>query len=140
MNYEAFSDYIRRFNAEDPGTFDTYLAPNVKVQNGHLRYEGIQGMKDHYARIWKSMREILSPQRFVSDGDTMAVELHTHFEVLKSTDDTPFGQVYAGEMFDYEGVVMYRLEGGKIADIKVSYLDFVKTGLDGKKTSLGIVH
>ncbi|MFT3907535.1 MAG: nuclear transport factor 2 family protein [Steroidobacteraceae bacterium] len=140
MNYEQFSTYISRFNNEDAGTFDTYLAADVTVQNGRMHYSGVQGMKDHYAKIWKSMREILSVQRFVSDGETMAVELHTHFDVRKDEKDSPFGEIKKGEMFDYSGVVLYRVKDGKITDIKVSYLDFVKTALDGTQTSLGIVH
>ena len=140
MNFKEYSEYVRRFNNEDPGAFDAYLATDVTVQNGHLTYSGVQGMKDHYARIWRSMKETLDVRRFVSDGETMAVELHTRFDVRKDDADSPFGPIRKGEGFDYDGVIMYRLSNGKIQDIKVAYLDFVRTALDGTRTSLGIVH
>lgn len=140
MDFKTYSDYVRRFNNEDVSAFELYLAPDVTVLNGHLAYQGVQGMKDHYAKIWRSMKETLHVQRFVSDGESMAVELHTHFQVLKDDPGSPLGAIRKGETYDYSGIVMYRLAGGKITDIKVSYLDFVRTGLDGKKTSLGIVH
>lgn len=140
MNRSDFDDYVRRFNAEDRSAFEIYLAPDVRVQNGRLRFRGVQAMIDHYAKIWGKFRETLHVERFVSDGETLAVELRTHFEALADDRESIFGSVRAGESFEYHGIVMYRFEGNRFADIKVSYLDFVRTSLDGSKTSLGIVH
>ena len=89
MNREQFDDYIRRFNAEDATAFDDYLAQEVTVQNGRLHYSGVQGMKEHYARIWGKMHETLNPKRVVFDGDTLAVWLETHFEVLVDDPASP---------------------------------------------------
>jgi ketosteroid isomerase-like protein len=136
----TYDDYVRRFNARDVSAFERYLAPDVTVQNGHLHFQGVQGMKDHYARIWRCMNETLRVRAFVSDGATLAVHLQTHFAVLRDEADTPFGAVSKGEAFDYDGIVLYRVHDGRIVDIKVSYLDFVKTAADGVQTSLGIVH
>jgi hypothetical protein len=140
MTREDFDDYVRRFNAEDPSGFERYLAPDVTVQNGRLHYQGVQGMIDHYAKIWGKFRETLHVKHFVADGDGIAVHLWTHFDVLADDPASLFGSVRAGESFDYDGVVLYRVADGKIRDIKVSYLDFVRTDLNGVKTSLGIVH
>lgn len=140
MDRNRFDEYIRRFNAEDPTAFDDFLAPNVTVQNGGLHFSGRQGMKDHYAKIWGRMKETLKVMRFVCDGDTLAVHLKTHFECLVNDGDTLFGSVRQGECFDYDGVVMYRIENGLLADIKVSYLSFTKTDLNGAKHALGLVH
>lgn len=140
MDRERFDEYVRRFNAEDASAFDVFLAPDVTVQNGGLHYQGRQGMKDHYAKIWGRLKETLVVQRFVCDGDTLAVHLKTHFEALVDDGDTLFGSIRRGECFDYDGVVMYRLEGGLLADIKVSYLSFKKTDLNGVQHSLGLVH
>lgn len=140
MDRAAFDDYVRRFNAEDVSAFEIYLAPDVIVQNGSLHFRGVRGMIEHYAKIWGKFKETLHVERFVSDGDTLAVELRTHFEALVDDPASLFGRVRAGETFDYHGIVMYRIAGGKLADIKVSYLEFVRSGLDGVKTPLGIVH
>jgi hypothetical protein len=48
--------------------------------------------------------------------------------------------VRAGNTFDFTGIVMYRIEEGKFADIKVAYLEFIHTDLHGVKISLGIPH
>lgn len=140
MNRSDFDDYVRRFNAEDPSAFELYLAPDVTVQNGRLHYRGVQAMIDHYAKIWGRFRETLQVERFVGDDATLAVELRTHFQARVDDAASPFGPVRAGEAFEYHGVVIYRIEAGRFADIKVAYLDFVHTGLDGVRKSLGIVH
>lgn len=140
MDRARFDDYVRRFNAEDPTAFDEFLAPEVTVQNGGLHYTGRQGMKDHYAKIWGRMKETLNVKRFVCDGQTLAVHLHTHFEALVDDGHTLFGSIRRGECFDYDGLVMYRIENGLLADIKVSYLSFTKTDLNGVQHAIGLAH
>jgi hypothetical protein len=140
MKRERFDEYIRRFNAEDASAFDEFLTPDMAMQNGGLRYSGVEGMKQHYGRIWGRFRETLAVQRFVSDDGTLAVHLKTHFEALKDDAETPFGSVRRGEMFDYDGIVFYELRDGRFSDIKVSYLSFTKTDLNGVVHSLGLAH
>jgi hypothetical protein len=141
MNRNRFDDYVRRFNAEDATTFDDYLAPDMHMQNGGMHYDGVQGMKDHYARIWGRFKETLTVRRFVCDGQSLAVHLNTHFEALKDDSATPFGSVRRGECFDYDGIVFYELDAsGRFSNIKVSYLSFVRTDLNGVRHSLGLAH
>lgn len=138
---ERFDEYITRFNACDATAFEDFLTDDMQMRNGNLRYTGVQGMKDHYAKIWKLMKETLHVRNFVSGDGVLAVELYTLFEVLKDTDDSPFGPIKKGEKFEYEGLIMYRVtDEGKFSDIKVSYLDFARTFLNGEKKSLGIAH
>jgi hypothetical protein len=140
MEREVFNDYINRFNERDATAFEDYIDPNATVLNGTLRISGMQGMKDHYARIWRSFSEELHVERFVSDERTLAIQMWTHFAVLKDDDDSPFGRVKAGESFDYHGVIMYQIEKDKFTDIKVAYLSFSRTNLEGKTVELGIPH
>jgi SnoaL-like protein len=138
---ETFDTYIRRFNAEDPGAFEDYMAPDVRMLNGRLGINGVGEVKQHYAKIWRAMRESLNVERFVSDASTVAIQMHTHFEVLTDDPGSPFGQIRAGETFDFHGLIMYRLgPDEKFADIKVAYNSFIYTNLDGVATDLGIPH
>lgn len=141
MDRARFDEYIRRFNAEDFTAFDDFLAPDMRMQNGRLVYHGVQGMKDHYAKIWGKLRETLTVRRFVCDGSTLAVWLEARFDVLKDDPAGLFGSVRAGEAFDFSGLIMYEINAaGKFQDIKVAYFDFVRTDLNGVAHSLGIVH
>jgi hypothetical protein len=57
MKREVFDDYINRFNKRDATTFEEYIDPHAKIINGTLVIQGMQGMKDHYAKIWKGFSE-----------------------------------------------------------------------------------
>lgn len=140
MKKEIFNDYIRRFNERDLTTFEDYIDPDASIINGTLEIRGMQGMKDHYNRIWRSMKEELQVNRFVSDDDSLAIEMLTHFEVLKDDDDSPFGKIKAGEKFVYHGIIMYQMVNNKFTNIKVAYLSFTYTDLEGKTKELGIPH
>ena len=140
MERKIFDDYINRFNAQDATAFEDFIDPNARVINGTLEIIGIQGMKEHYAKIWKSFSEELHVERFVSDEHTLAIQMWAHFTVLKDDDDSPFGQVKTGESFDYKGVIMYQIVDNKFTDIKVAYLSFSRTNLEGKTIELGIPH
>ena len=140
MEKATFDDYISRFNARDLSAFDDYIDPIARVINGTLEIKGADGMKEHYLRIWRSCSEELHVERFVSNDDTLAIQMWTHFSVKKDDDDSPFGPVKAGESFDYHGIIMYQLVNNKFTDIKVSYLSFSRTDLEGNTVELGIPH
>lgn len=134
------NDYITRFNAQDATAFDDYIHPELRMQNGGMVFRGVQGMKDHDSWIWKTFRETLDVQRFVADDETIGIEMKTHFDALRTNDDAPFGAVAAGEQFDSHGVIIYRMRDRKFGDIRVAYLSFSRTGLDGVEVQLGLAH
>ena len=140
MDRSRFDEYIRRFNAEDASAFDEFLAPDMAMQNGRLRYRGVQGMKDHYAKIWGRMKETLHVEQFVTDGERLAVQMHTRFDVLVDDPASLFGPIRRGERFDFTGLILYRIRDGRFQDIKVAYFDFEHTGTDGVARSIGIPH
>lgn len=140
MHRARFDEYIRRFNAEDPTGFDEFIAPNLRMQNGTLVFHGVQGMKDHYAKIWGTFKETLTVERFVSDSESVAIQMWANFLTLKDVEESVFGPMRAGEQLDFRGLIMYRLESQKFADIRVAYNSFTFTGLDGVQVERGIPH
>ena len=141
MNRERFDDYIRRFNAQDATAFDDYVAPDMKMLNGALEFVSVAGMRDHYEnKIWPHFIEKLNPLRFVSSEDTAAVQLWTRFTARRDADETLFGPVKKGEMFDYRGVIMYEIELGKFTRITVAYNSFVNTKVTGEIINMGMPH
>jgi lantibiotic modifying enzyme len=124
MERSTFDDYIDRFNARDETAFEDYIDSSCVVLNGSLVINGAE----------------LHVERFVSDDESLAIQMWTHFGVKKDDDDSPFGPVKAGESFDFHGVIMYQLVNNKFTDIKVSYLSFSRTDLEGNTVELGIPH
>ena len=140
MKREVFDDYISRFNARDTSAFEKYINPDAKVTNGTLVINGIEGMKEHYAKIWSSFSEELHVEHFVSDESTVAIQMWAHFTATKDDDESLFGKVKAGETFDFRGLIMYWLKNDKFTDIKVAYFSFIYTDIEGRSTDLGVPH
>jgi hypothetical protein len=136
-----FDEYIGRFNLEDDTAFDEFLHPGMHMKNGTLEYTGIDGMKHHYRdNIWGRFRETLVVKRYVSDAESIAIQMYTRFQALHDDDATIFGPVRLGEIFEFDGVIMYQLESGLFRDILVAYNSFVFTNGAGEKRDLGIPH
>jgi hypothetical protein len=141
MDKSHFDEYIRRFNERDATAFDDYLAPGMHMTNGTLEFDGIAGMRAHYAKIWDTFDEELNVERYVSDEHTVAIQMWTHFTAHRDNPESLFGKVEKGTTFDFHGLIMYQLRAdGRFQEIKVAYNDFIRTDPDGGVTDLGIPH
>ncbi|CAG9000855.1 MAG: hypothetical protein CENE_02862 [Candidatus Celerinatantimonas neptuna] len=140
MDKAKFDDYITRFNARDDTAFDDYLCPGMKMLNGALRFEGIEGMKDHYMnKIWPWFEEKLHIPRFISNEKHIAIEMVTYF-TAQQPGDTLFGHVVEGERFIFHGMIMYDLKDDKFSSIQVAYNSFKNIKPDGTEIEMGIPH
>jgi hypothetical protein len=138
---EQFDDYIARFNRRDVTAFEDYLAVDMHMKNGTLEFDGIQGMKDHYATIWKSLREELFVTDFVASDTNVAIRMYTLFTAERDDPEALFGPVRQGDRFEFRGVISYRLDAdSKFQDILVAYNSFTGTTVDGIVTEYGIPH
>jgi hypothetical protein len=140
MNREEYNRYIERFNARDLTAFDDYIHPDLFMQNGQLVTHGRQGMKDHYTWIWKTYSEDLEVLQFMTTSDRIAIEMKARFEAQRDGIETPFGDVVAGEKFEFHGLIMYQLVEEMFKDIRVAYFSFKHTDLDGNVNDLGLAH
>jgi hypothetical protein len=140
MDRETFDRYIGMFNRQDPHAFDEFIAVDMTMLNGGLHIHGREGMRAHYAQIWRSCRETLNVERFVSDDETLAIQMWAHFDVDRDDSESVFGPVRAGEAFDFRGLIMYRIGDGQFVDCKVAYNSFSRTDSAGVVLELGMPH
>jgi hypothetical protein len=141
MDEATFGDYIARFNRRDTTAFEDYLADDMHMKNGTLEYDGVQGMKDHYAKIWSTFTEELFPTDFTSSEGNVGIRMHTRFTADRDDPESLFGPVAKGDRFEFRGVISYRVDGaGRFADILVAYNSFTGIAKDGTRTELGIPH
>lgn len=140
MTKERYMEYIERFNAQDMSAFDDFIHPELHMINGTLEYHGVQGMKDHYAKIWGKFSEDLTIEKFISNENHLAVKMWAHFTALIDDEASLFGPVKKGEKFDFRGLLMYDISHGKFKRIQVAYNSFTFTDTNGKITDLGIPH
>ena len=140
MTEERYMQYINRFNAQDMSAFDEFIHPELHMINGTLEYTGVQGMKDHYAKIWGKFSEDLTIEKFISNKQLVAVKMWAHFTALINDDESLFGPVKKGENFDFKGLILYDLKNEKFKRIQVAYNSFTFTNINGEVTDLGIPH
>jgi hypothetical protein len=140
MRRARYDDYVRGFNREDLAAFDEYHSPELLVINGKLEIHGLAAVKRHYSSIWPSFRVVLVVERFVSDAETLAVQMWTRFTARVNDPRSLFGPVKVGELFDFRGVTMYRIEDGRFTEIRVAYNSFIHTSTAGVSVDLGIPH
>ncbi|MBL5972667.1 MAG: nuclear transport factor 2 family protein [Candidatus Leucobacter sulfamidivorax] len=141
MQKQQFDDYIARFNRRDETAFEDYLAENMHMKNGTLEFDGVQGMKDHYAKIWSTFEERLEPTDFVGSDTNVAIRMDTYFTAERDDPESLFGPVVQGDRFEFHGVISYRLDAdGRFSDILVAYNSFTSIRRDGTVTELGIPH
>jgi hypothetical protein len=140
MQRAHFDDYIRRFNERDATAFDDYIAPDMRMLNGALEFTGSAGMREHYEhKIWPHFEERLHVLNFVSSDDTLAIQMWTRFTAYDKA-DTLFGPVEKSDVYDYRGVILYRIEGGKFTSIVVAYNSFINTKVSGEIIDMGMPH
>lgn len=140
MKKEKYMEYIERFNAQDMTAFDDFIHPELHMINGTLEYTGVQGMKEHYAKIWGRFSEDLIIEKFISNDEHIAVKMWAHFTALIEDEESLFGPVKKGENFDFRGLILYDLENGKFKRIQVAYNSFTFTNIKGEVADLGIPH
>lgn len=143
MDQQHFlSNYIGKFNQQDHSGFEEFFAPNIKMFNGGLVFDGVEAVKAHYRQIWAVMKETLHVKEYLPvSASRLVIELHTHFDVPESKTDTPFGAIIAGQQFDFHGLILYKIdENDRFYEVHVSYFDFIKTDVDGTKINIGMPH
>lgn len=140
MTKERYMEYILRFNDQDMTAFDDFIHPELHMINGTLEYTGVDGMKDHYSKIWGRFSEDLVIEKFVSDDQHIAVKMWAHFTAQVDDAESLFGPVLKGENFDFRGLILYDLENGKFKRIQVAYNSFTFTNIKGETKDLGIPH
>lgn len=143
MDQQYFlNNYIGKFNQQDHSGFEEFFAPNIKMFNGGLIFEGVEAVKEHYRQIWSVMKETLNVKEYLPVNDNrLVIELHTHFDVPEDKTETPFGEIKQGQQFDFHGLILYKIdENQKFYEVHVSYFNFIKTDADGTKTNLGMPH
>lgn len=143
MDQQHFLDnYIGKFNQQDHSGFEEFFAPNIKMFNGSLIFDGIEAIKEHYSKIWSVMKETLNVKEFLPiNNERLVIELHTHFDVPESKADTPFGVIQQGQQFDFHGLILYKIDKNNLFyEVHVSYLSFIRTDTDGTQTNIGMPH
>lgn len=120
MTRADYDDYLRLFNANDPA-FIRYYHPDVVLELNGSEIRGAQGIRDFYAEVKKHIREHVEVTTFIRDGDKLAVEIPTTFEVTRDWDDSFWGvPLKEGQVMRIISWGIYDIEDGKFKRIRTA--------------------
>ena len=91
MSRADYDDYLRLFNGNDPA-FIKYYHPDVVLELNGSEIRGSEGIRDFYANVKKYIREKVEVTAFIRDGNQLAVEIPTTFEVIADWEDSFWGK------------------------------------------------
>lgn len=120
MTRDAYNEYLELFNANDP-TFIKFYHPDVVLELGTSQIVGAEGIRDFYANVKQYIRERVDVTTFITDGNQLAVEIPTTFEVIKDWDDSFWGvPLKQGQVMRIISWGIYDIEDGKFKRIRTA--------------------
>jgi hypothetical protein len=115
-----YDEYLALFNANDP-SFIKFYHPDVVLDLNGSKIRGAQGIKDFYADVKKYISEKVEVTTFIRDGDKLAVEIPTTFEVIADWDDSFWGvPLKKGQVLRIVSWGIYDIEDGKFKTIRTA--------------------
>jgi len=115
-----YDEYLALFNANDP-SFIKFYHPDVVLDLNGSEIRGAQGIKDFYADVKKYISEKVEVTTFIRDGDKLAVEIPTTFEVIADWDDSFWGvPLKKGQVLRIVSWGIYDIEDGKFKTIRTA--------------------
>lgn len=120
MSRADYDEYLRLFNANDP-SFIKYYHPDVVLELSGSEIRGDTGIRDFYANVKKYIKEHVEVTTFIRDGNLLAVEIPTRFEVIADWEDSFWGRpLKKGQVLRIVSWGIYEIEDGKFKRIRTA--------------------
>jgi hypothetical protein len=125
MSREDYNEYLALFNANDP-SFIKFYHPDVVLELAGSEIRGAEGIRDFYANVKQYIKERVDVTTFISDGNQLAVEIPTTFEVTRDWDDSFWGvDLKQGQVMRIVSWGFYEIEDGKFKRIRTARYQMV---------------
>jgi SnoaL-like domain len=110
MTKEKFRDYIDSFNRDDYAGFGKYYAEDVLLDlGGRMEIRGRDGILDFYRGVKKRVRETLTINNVLVDGNVLAAEIATEFYGLEDWPDFIAGPLMKGDAINLISFIFYTI-------------------------------
>ena len=120
MSRADYDEYLRLFNANDP-FFIKFYHPDVVLELSGSEIRGDQGIRDFYANVKRYIKERVDVTTFIRDGNLLAVEIPTTFEVIADWEDSFWGvPLKKGQVMRIVSWGIYEIEDGKFKRIRTA--------------------
>ena len=116
MDYAA---YEALFNTgDDRALVERFFCKDVRFTGGSRDYHGSDQLLAFLEWAHDGVREVMRPQLVLRDTDHLFAEVDMDFHATAERADFPFGHLHPGDSVTVKFFVTYRLQGGKVAELK----------------------
>lgn len=123
MTREDYEDYLRLFNARDYDAVLDHFTEDAEVEFAGFAFKGQQVVKDFYAFFHEIVDERITLHRFMSDGDTVALEADVRLEAKADLSETVLEArglkglfvLEKGQVLEVPQFIHYHMRNGKFA-------------------------
>lgn len=117
LDYEA---YVALFNTgDDEAVVERFYADDCMMLSASGPRIGKQGLRDFLAWAHDGVREVIRPQKVISQGNLLFAEVDMDFHASKRRTDFPFADLHPGDMVTVKFFASYELDAsGRISILK----------------------
>jgi len=117
LDYQA---YEALFNTgDDAALVERFFAPDCRMVSSNGVREGRAGLKAFLDWAHDGVREVMRPQRVLSEDGILFAEVDMDFHATKERADFPFGHLFPGDQITVKFFVTYTLDAnGQISELK----------------------
>jgi ketosteroid isomerase-like protein len=117
---QAFLAYARAFSDAAFETFSSYYAEDVVLELPSLTLNGRQAIVDFYRGMFGRIREHLTLNRLIADGEGLCADVVSTFTAHEDASDFAPLPLKKGQVMKVPVFVVYTLRDGLICRIKVA--------------------
>ena len=119
MDKTFFESYYKTYNSEDPKSLSEFYHEDVVIRSAQGEQTGKESLLNTYQYIISMLKDRMTPENIIIEGDQAAIEIHDRFEAKKDIDDF-LGQKFSkGDALDLNLCGVYTVEGNKIKKITI---------------------
>lgn len=117
LDYQA---YEALFNTgDDAALVERFFAPDCVMASANGERRGRAELLEFLTWAHDGVREVMRPQRVLSDDGVLFAEVDMDFHASRHRPDFPFGEMHPGDLRTVKFFVTYRLDAdGLIAELK----------------------
>ncbi|MBS1239970.1 MAG: SnoaL-like domain protein [Proteobacteria bacterium] len=117
LDYQA---YEALFNTgDDSALVERFFAPDCRMVSANGVREGREGLLAFLNWAHDGVREVMRPQKVLSEDGILFAEVDMDFHATKERADFPFGHLFPGDLVTVKFFVTYSLDAnGQIEELK----------------------
>jgi len=119
VDKERMNIYYETYNRSIDEAILAFYTDDAVFQYQDLTLNGKEALLNHFAEFQQAIKETMTPQNIVIDGDNVAAEVDSRMEVKVDIPDFLGQSRKAGELITGKFSAFYKIRDNKICHIRI---------------------